>query len=301
MVKKRWMVFLAVAIILLVAVAPLMAGQSKGITVKDSKGNVFTFKSYPKRIVSLAPSNTEILFALGLDKNIVGVTNFCDYPAAAKKKANVGDAFNVNVEKIVSLKPDLVVAQDTISPEAIKKLQNLKVKVFVLKEPKNFNDILNNIKLVGKATGKYSKAVSITNNMQARLNKLTAKLKKYNKKPSVLVEVDYAYGLYVAGPNTFINDLLVKAGGKNVITSGSWVNLSDEKLLTLNPDYILLADTAYLKPDQHPYKRELWQGLRAVRERKVIDSIDPNLIVRPGPRTIDGIEKLAKALHPGLK
>jgi len=280
MVKKRWMVFLAVAIILLVAVAPLMAGQSKGITVKDSKGNVFTFKSYPKRIVSLAPSNTEILFALGLDKNIVGVTN---------------------VEKIVSLKPDLVVAQDTISPEAIKKLQNLKVKVFVLKEPKNFNDILNNIKLVGKATGKYSKAVSITNNMQARLNKLTAKLKKYNKKPSVLVEVDYAYGLYVAGPNTFINDLLVKAGGKNVITSGSWVNLSDEKLLTLNPDYILLADTAYLKPDQHPYKRELWQGLRAVRERKVIDSIDPNLIVRPGPRTIDGIEKLAKALHPGLK
>ncbi|GAV22024.1 ABC transporter substrate-binding protein [Carboxydothermus pertinax] len=300
MAKKSWMVFLAIALIMLVAVTPLWAGQSKGITVKDSKGNVFTFKSYPKRIVSLAPSNTEILFALGLDKNIVGVTNFCDYPAAAKKKAKVGDAFNVNVEKIVSLKPDLVVAQDTISPDAIKKLQNLKVKVFVLKEPKNFNDILNNIKLVGKATGKYSKAVSITNNMQSRLNKLTAKLKKYNK-PSVLVEIDYTYGLYVAGPNTFVNDILVKAGGKNVITSGSWVSLSDEKLLTLNPDYILLADTAYLKPDQHPYKRELWQGLRAVREKRVIDSIDPNLIVRPGPRSIDGVEKLAKALHPGLK
>jgi len=300
MAKKRWVVVLALTVIMLLALTPLMAAQTKGITVKDAKGNVFNFKTYPKRIVSLAPSNTEILFALGLDQYIVGVTNFCDYPAAAKKKTKVGDSFNVNVEKIVSLKPDLVVAQDSISPEAIQKLKNLKVKVFVLKEPKNFNDILTNIKLVGKATGKYSKAVSITNNMQARLNKLTANLKKYSK-PSVLVEIDYAYGLYVAGPNTFINDLLVKAGGKNVITSGAWVNLSDEKLLTLNPDFILLADTAYLTPEQHPYKRELWQALKAVKEKKVIDSIDPNLIVRPGPRSIDGIEKLAKALHPGLK
>jgi iron complex transport system substrate-binding protein len=285
--------------------APLATNTPPLIIVTDSISDTITLKSPVIRIVSLAPSNTEILFAIGAGSQVVGRDMFSDFPAEAKNVADIGGGFGeLNTETIVSLKPDLILAAALTPPEQIKALQKLGLTVFVLGNPTDLDGMYENLRIVANLSGHLPEAEKLISELKARVAAVEAKMAGVNERPSVFYELDGSdpNNPWTPGPGTFIDTLLSMAGGRNVgsTLSGPWVQISIEKLLTDNPDYILLGDAALggITPKQVA-ARAGWNTLSAVKDDKVLP-FDDNIVSRPGPRLVDGLETLAKLLHPEL-
>lgn len=273
------------------------------VTITDDTGRAVTIDKEPKRIVSLAPSNTEILFALGLGSNVVGVTDFCDYPAEAKEKPKMGGV-KPSLEKIVASQPDLVlaIAETAGPPEVATKLEGLGVKVIVL-GAKNLDGIMASIQMVGKATGKEAEAAKVVAQMKSKIDAVMSKTKGVSSKPRVMYEIDATDPAkpYTPGPNSFIDALITLAGGANIAADAKleWAQLSLEEVVKKDPEVIILGDANYgVTPDQVK-QRPGWSTLTAVKNDRV-SPIDDNLISRPGPRVADGLEAMAKLIHPEL-
>ncbi len=287
----------------LAAVVSLVAGCSlfgpKTTTVSDDAGRQVQLKGQPKRIVSMAPSNAEILFALGLGDRVVGVSNYDNYPAEAATKEKVGDAFNPNYEKIAALKPDVVLAVGTAQSQIVQKLEGYKVNVMVL-NAKKVRDVLADITLVGKITGTSAKAAEVTGAMNKKLNDIQAKVATVpaDKRPAVFWALDNT--LYTVGPGSFVDDLINLAGGRNIAADAKqdYPQYSQEELIARDPDVIIvpLLDQS-MKAQFEAIKG--WDKLRAVKANRVY-FIDPDLVSRPGPRIAAGVEEVAKLLHPDL-
>lgn len=276
----------------------------KVITLTDDAGRTVEIAKTPQRIISLAPSNTEILFALGLGHKIVGVTDFCDYPEEAKAIEKVG-GLEPNMEKIAALKPDLVLAIGG-SPAQVEKAteieKKLGVAVLVL-EPADIEGILANIELVGKATGTEKEASELVGEMRQRLNNITAKTKEAKSKPKVFFELDATDPSkpYTPGPGSFIDALITLAGGSNIGASAKmqWAQLSTEEIIAQDPEIIVLGDANYGVTAEMVKARPGWSVITAVKNGAIYP-IDDVLISRPGPRIIDGLEALARIIHPEL-
>ncbi|MHB0884929.1 MAG: ABC transporter substrate-binding protein [Bacillota bacterium] len=287
----------------LAAVISLVAGCSlfgpKTTTVSDDAGRQVQLTGQPERVVSMAPSNAEILFALGLGDRVVGVTNYDNYPAETATKEKVGDAFNPNYEKITALKPDLVLAVGTAQSQIVQKLEGYKVKVMVL-NAKKVRDVLADITLVGKITGTTAKAAEITGAMDKKLNDIQAKVAAVpaEQRPTVFWALDNT--LYTVGPGSFVDDLITLAGGRNIAADAKqdYPQFSQEELLARDPDVIVipLLDES-MKPQFKAIKG--WDKLKAVKTNRVY-FIDPDIVSRPGPRITAGVEEVAKMLHPDL-
>jgi iron complex transport system substrate-binding protein len=289
----------------ILTLAPLATNTPQPIIVTDSISNTITLKSPAMRIVSLAPSNTEILFAIGAGSQVVGRDMFSDFPADAKNVADIGGGFGeLNTETIVSLKPDLVLAAALTPPEQIKALQKLGLTVFVLGNPTDLEGMYENLRIVAHLTGHASDAEKLISELKARVAVVNGKMAGVKERPLVFYELDGSdpNNPWTPGPGTFIDTLLSLAGGRNAgsALSGSWVQISIEKLLADNPDYILLGDAALggITPEQVA-ARAGWNTLSAVKNNKVLP-FDDNTVSRPGPRLVDGLEALAKLLHPEL-
>ncbi|SHF07781.1 iron complex transport system substrate-binding protein [Caldanaerobius fijiensis DSM 17918] len=264
------------------------------LKVTDFTGRNVEISKKPERIVSLAPSNTEIIFTIGAGKNVVGVTDFDDYPPEVKSIDKVGGFKGANVEAIAAKKPDVVFAATTISKEEVEKIQSLGIPV-VISEAQSFNQIYDSISLIGKITDRNEEAEKLISQMKQKVSEITDKVKDKDK-----VKVYYAVQVgqqnWTAGKGTFIDEIIDMAGGINVASDiKGWAQYSLEKLAKDNPQVILTSPHA--GDIKNLNKMQGYKDLDAVKENKVI-AINDNIISRPGPRIIQGLEAVAKALHP---
>ena len=276
-----------------------------GVTITDVAGRKVTIATTPQHLISLAPSTTEILFALGLAPKIVAVDDFSDYPAEAKNLPKIGGLNAAyNFEQIVALKPDLILAAGITAPEAIKKLEDLKLSVVVVgAEKTSFDSVFADIALVGKATGQVEQAAQLTTTLQNQLAGLKAKLTAAKEKPLVYWELDATDPAkpYSVGPGNFVGDMIALAGGVNVFAQAEspFPQVSAEQVVAANPDVIILSDAAYGITIESVLKRPGWQIIAAVKQQRVAP-IDDNLVSRPGPRIVEGLEASARIIHPEL-
>ena len=272
------------------------------LTITDGLQRTITLEAPARRIVSLAPSNTEILYAIGADPQLVGRDPLSDYPAEAQSVTDIGDTFlQLNTELIISLEPDLVLAAEITPPEQVAQLEQLGVQVFWLANPKDFEGLYANLITVGQLTGHDREAAAATESLRARVTAVQTAVADVADKPIVFYEVD---GLtdpnapYTAGTGTFIDLVINAAGGVNAAaTVQGYKQLSIEELLVQNPDFILLGDAAYGATPEAVAQRAGWGQLAAVRANQVLP-FDDNLMSRPGPRLVDAVEQLAHLLHP---
>jgi iron complex transport system substrate-binding protein len=273
-----------------------------GINLTDGLGRQVTLAAPATRVVSLAPSNTELLFAVGAGAQVVGRDPFSDYPAEAVAVADIGDTFaDLNTELITSLQPDLVLAAGITPPEQVAQLEQLGITVYWLTNPADLEGLYTNLEIVGQLTAHQADAAVAVDALRARADAVAVALEDITERPTVFYEVD---GLtdpnapYTAGTDTFIDLIINEAGGTNAAGSlAGYVPMSIEDLLVADPDWILLGDALYGATPDAVATRAGWSNLTAVQTGQVV-AFDDNLMSRPGPRLIDGIEQLALLLHP---
>lgn len=279
--------------------------SAAGTTITDVAGRTVTITATPERLISLAPSTTEILFALGLASKIVAVDDFSDYPAEAKNLPKIGGLNAAyNFEQIVALKPDLIFAAGITDPNTIKKLEDLKLSVVVVgAEKTSFDSVFADIALVGQATDQVEQATQLTTTLQEQLASLKAKLAAAKEKPLVYWELDATDPAkpYSVGPGNFVGDMITLAGGTNVFAQAEspFPQVSAEQVVAANPDVIILSDAAYGITVESVLKRPGWQIITAVKQQRVAP-IDDNLVSRPGPRLVAGLDATARIIHPEL-
>jgi len=260
---------------------------------------LFSFAHAKARYISLAPSTTEILFALGLNEDVVGVSSYCDYPPEAKTKENVGDFSRPNIEKIIYLKPDYVFCTGLEQAPVISELKRLKINVYV-SDPSNIDDLIKSINDIAKITSRDKEAKLLIADMQAKINSITAKINAIplNKRPKVFIEI-WHDPLTTAGKGSFIDELITVSGGRNIAfdTKRPYSIFSPEEVINRNPDCIILTYMEKEKPAKLMGERFGWGNVSAVKNDRVYADIDPNIIVRPGPRIAEGIEEIHKRLY----
>jgi iron complex transport system substrate-binding protein len=279
----------------------------------DDTGYVTSLEAIPNKIISMAPSTTEIVFALGLDDKVVAVSNYCDYPydfsawIEEGKISSIGDFADPNMEVIASLDPDLIVATGGVQGPIIDTLRDLGYKVLVL-NPSSINGVMDNIELVGNATGKTTEATALIEELTNRINTVVNTVADAETIPSVYYEVWYdPTSLWTAGSKAWQNELIEKAGGVNIFADQDleYFQSSAEAVIERNPDIILLPaqGMGYGEPFwgslDDVKARPGWDTINAVQHDGLVE-VDSNTIARAGPRVADIIEDLAAAFHPEL-
>lgn len=263
-----------------------------------------TQDSSPQRIISLSPPLTEMLFAVGAGGQLVGRDSYSDFPEEAKSVADVGWTYGkYNMETVVNLKPDLVLAGEITTPEMVASLENMGLRVEYFKNPVTLSDVYAMLARIGQLSGKTNQADSLIKDLQKRESELVNKLGAIRDRPMVFYELDASDPSkpYTPGPGTLHSNLISMAGGVNLgdQLGTTWAQISLEQLLVDDPDFILLGDSAYGTTPESVAQRAGWQTLTAVKEGRVLP-FDDNLLVRYGPRILDGLEALARILHPEL-
>jgi iron complex transport system substrate-binding protein len=252
------------------------------------------------RIVSLAPSVTEILFELGLGDSLVGATDHCDYPPEATKIQRVGGFGAPNIEMLLALNPDLVIAAGFERRELIGVLRQSDVRVLDLRI-RNFRELFHSIQEIGDAVDRHKEAEAVVARMHAGLDAIAKQhvATPPRQRPKVFVEIA-AQPLITAGGDSFLNDLVVRAGGVNVAheLSREYPIVSSERVIEWNPDVIIVAKMNGREGIAEKVPRRIgWGGITAAKEGRIFDDIPPDLLFRPSPRLIEGVRLLAERLH----
>ena len=256
---------------------------------------------YPARIVSMAPSSTEVVFARGLGERVVGVSSFCDYPPEALKKPRIGGVVNPNMEAIVALNPDLAIALPNVSHENLfRSLRQLGIRVLTLRND-TLEDLFVTIDRIGEVTSTGAAAQQMSERLRAKFSGVSGKVAaKPRRKVMFIVGVE---PLFVAGRGTFIDELITIAGGTNI--SGDSVSkypqLGIEEVVARAPDVILYTSLNFeLTPEQEVKAKKLWSAypsIPAVRNGS-IHGLVADYVTLPGPRLVLGVEEMARAIHP---
>jgi iron complex transport system substrate-binding protein len=252
------------------------------------------------RYISLAPSTTEILFALGLDEEIVGVSTYCNYPSQAKNKTKVGDFSNPNIEKILSLKPDYIFCTGLEQAPVIAPLRQLNFNVYVA-DPVSIAELFKSIKEIGEIIHKTKEASVLIEKMKSEIEEVTSKVKliPQEKRIKVFVEI-WHEPLMAAAKGSFVDELIALAGGINISHDliRPYCNFSAEKVINLNPQCIILAYMDKELPLRLIKQRFGWDKIDAVKNERVFNDIDPDTLLRPGPRITKGLVEIYKRLYP---
>ena len=265
-------------------------------SITDFQNRSVAISTRPERIVSIGPSNTEFLFALGAGDRVVGDDDYSDEPAAAKTKEHVGGV-KVNIEKVVSLKPDLVITVK-FSDGTIEALTQTGAPVLVI-DPQGAADVARSATLIGRAIG--ADGTKLAKDIQAKLDAVKAKTDAAPK-VTVFHEVDASdpAKIYTVGPGSFIDDLIKIAGGTNVFASAktAYPTVSGEEIIRADPDVIVLGDALYGTTIESVAARPGWAALGAVKNKHVYAGL--SLFSRPGPRLGEAAQEYAKLVHPEL-
>jgi len=266
------------------------------IAVTDETGNFVTMNAEPQCIVSLAPSHTEILCALGLGDRLVGVTTYCNFPPDVADKPRVGGFSDVDLEQVVGLSPDLVLASTIHLTEVVPRLEELGITVFVVNPP-TVLAVLDSILTIGFITGQARTAAALVAKMQERIDVVLEAIEGTTK-PEVFWELGPE--LYTAGPGSFIDDLITLSGGANVVADvqSQWPQLSVEAIIMKDPEIVVLADHNYGETAEMVAARPGWADVTAVKEGRVVELTNDDIFSRPGPRIAEALEFLARVFHP---
>ncbi len=303
LMRRNRIMLLAILFLLLISFS-VGAEGSFPVEVTDDLERQIMIKQQPERIISLAPSHTETLFALDLEERIVGVTDYANYPQEAQEKASVGSIREPNVERIVELKPDLVLAAAVTPKTVVEKLTQLDITVVGL-APNTVTEIIEDISLIGKLTGQVEEGRKLTVNLQKRKKEVGETVEENvtsEEQPEVFYEV-WKQPLRTAGSGTFIDNLIQLAGGVNIAHDAQqqWPQYSFEQLLADNPDVYLSTPHSWKSEVtvETIKQRENFQQLKAIEEERIY-ILSQDIVNRAGPRIIDALEKIAAALHPKL-
>jgi iron complex transport system substrate-binding protein len=283
---------LSVVIVLAACTTPV---ETPTQHVVDDLGRLVAINGTPQRIISLAPSNTEILFALGLGDEVVGVTMYCDYPPEAQDKEKVGDYYGPDIEKIIAFQPDLILATDFHRFDLIPALEQQGFAVFAV-APQTLDDVLESIQKIGEITGKEAEASELVNGMRSKIEEIEEQTKELGQKPSVLY-MTWHDPMWTVGRNTWIDDLINIAGGVNIFSEnfegGAMVQI--EWVILHNPEIIVTSEWSY---DWALNATELASTSASQTGR--IHAFDDDLAQRPGPRLVEGLEWFAYLIHPEI-
>ncbi|MCX4268970.1 MAG: ABC transporter substrate-binding protein [Lachnospiraceae bacterium] len=265
------------------------------VTVQGAGGEELVLEAEPLRVVSVGPNITELLYSLGVQEKLVGRTDYCDYPKEVLSVDTIGTLYTPDVEKIISLEPDLVIASTHFLDETKEKLEAVGISVLVLHEENELEGVYRLIDTLGAVFNQKGRALEIVEDMQKRIAAVEEKVAEVEP-ISVYYVVGYGDGGdYTAGGDTFIHEILTAAGGRNVAEEVSGWSYSLEKLLEADPDVILVSEADY----EGFVETEPYVGLRAVKEGRVY-MIDENLLNRQCDRNADAVEQIARMLYPGV-
>ncbi|MFQ5945643.1 MAG: ABC transporter substrate-binding protein [Anaerolineae bacterium] len=266
-------------------------------TFTDDAGRRVRIEGTPERIVALAPNLTEIVFSVGAGEALVGVSDFSDYPAEAKEIPSVG-GFPLNIELIVSLEPDLVLAAGITSLEDVARLEDLGMTLLYL-DPMDLDGVLESIRTVGDVMGRDQEAEVLVDSLRDRLEAIGDRTDSMETRPRVYYEIDPT--LYSGGPGSFTHELIDLAGGANIAAGAAspFPQMSAEEIIAADPEVILFSHAKYGGTVSEIAGRPGWEAMTAV-ESGAIYPIDPDLVDRPGPRILDGLEAMARLIHPDL-
>lgn len=315
---KLWMLGTAIGVFSVIAVTLVGActgsSDGNGETTPPEQTSIFPFEvtdqadrlvrieKYPEKIVSLSPTNTEIVYVLGLEDRLVGVTTYCDYPEAAKDKPKIGGYNTVDIEKVIDIQPDLILAANIHKQEVVPQLEALGFTVLTV-APKSLDEVREAIELVGKCTGKLDEAYQLIIEMENRIKAITDKTVNLLEAEKPKVFFHLFPGLYTVGSDTFIHGLIVKAGGISIAQDlTGYAKMSLETIINTNPQ-VMIASVGHGQGSdatlQFLLDEERLENVDA-RINNQVYGIDANWINRPGPRIVNGLEQLAKMIHPEI-
>ena len=305
--KNRRLIIIVLSVIFLMSATLLFsaaAGESAVQTENtdeyfleftDSYGRNVVIPSKPQTIVSLGPNVTEIIFSLGMGKNLIGRTQFCDYPAEAALIEAVGNMQEPNIERIIELNPDLVIASTHVSPEKIELLEKAGITTVGIYNDSTFEGVYNTIRDIGKVLGESNNAERLIFEMGITISDVVKRIEGLNK-PSIYYVVGFGdWGDFTAGGDTFIHQMIEMAGGNNIASDVKGWSYSLEKLIEKDPDYIICSQFWGTKESFESTPN--YMDLRAVQEGRLI-AIDNNMLDRQGYRNAEGVKTLAQIFHP---
>jgi iron complex transport system substrate-binding protein len=282
-------------VLCLLATAALSAAPPQTLT--DHLGRRVTLSERPQRIISLAPSLTETLYALGAGDRLVGVTSYCDYPAEALTKPKIGDMLNPNLERITAMHPDLVlITKEGNRRDTLTALEHLNIPVFAV-ETERLDDISRMFRDVGRAVGEAAAGMNLATALDQRVTRVQRAIA--GQKVRRVLMVIWLQPMVTVGRGTFLNDLLERAGGRSIadVDSQPWPKLSVEEIVRSDPEYIVVTRSPGFSPGRDELlKLPGWKELTAVKQDHIVSL--PDTVQRPGPRIADMLEMLARAIHP---
>lgn len=291
------------------------AGQSSGssgaadatatkypLKLKDTSGVELTLAKAPERIVSTSTAETEILFALGLGDKVVGVSDFDNYPEAAKDKPKMGGVSAPNVEAVLAANADLIVTGISIKADALEKFRSLNLPLFKF-EPKSIEDIYANITTLGLLTDRQKEAKALVEKMKKEVESITTAVAALKPEQRKKVYIEFSPG-YTVGKGEFMDEVLTLAGGLNIAADTKGYNkINEEKIIQDNPAVIFYTtgtkDKAGNTLDQIIKSRNGWDKIEAIQKGQLI-GVDQDTLNRPGPRIVDGLRTIAKGTYPDL-
>lgn len=279
-------------------------GKEFPVTITDDADRKVTIDEEPESIVSIQASNTEIAFALGVGDKLIGRSDYDNYPEEALKIEKVGGQ-DINAELVLSLLPDIALVTDyhyKTHPDVLKKFEEAGIKVIVVGGATSFEDVYENIEMIGEATGTKTEAEEIVTDMKERLQAIKDKAADSVKdKKKVWVEVSPAPDIFTTGKNTFMHEMLESIQAVNAAEDqDGWVKLAEEEIVKLDPEVIITTYGYYIdNPTAEVLNREGWAEVPAVKNGKVFD-VDNDTVTRPGPRLIEGVETLAELIYPEI-
>jgi iron complex transport system substrate-binding protein len=290
--------------IMLVCLLPLLCsislnGQNR--VIKDALGSPFTIKSPPQRIISLAPNITEILFALGLERRIIGITRYCDYPKETMEKEIIGGMIDPNLEKIIALNPDLVIGFRGNTLKVLERIKSLGLPLFALEMGASVESIFPLIEKIGTITRTEKKADILARSLRKKFMDILSALQSVRYEPKVFLSL-HGMGLWTCGKESFLNDLIRKARGVNIAGDipRKWLHYNKEQFIHEDPEIIIILSKSqeeFSKTKERLKNEKQFEGVKAISTGRIY-FLDENLSTRPGPRLIDAFAGLARLLHP---
>lgn len=272
-------------------------GQGLPYTVTDDIGNEITFEKVPEKVISLQPSNTEILFAIDAGDKVIGATEFDDFPAQAAKIERVSDSMTINAEKIIALKPDVVIAYTIGDMDTLKPLEDAGIKVFVIQSAKSFEEVYSDINQIAQVMNVKEKGSELIKTIKKKITDVSEKVANVNK-TAIYFEISPSPELYTAGNGTFQNEILEKAGIANIFADQEgWPSVSEEEVIKRNPAVITTTVSYTEDPVGEIKSRKGWESVKAVTDGQVYQ-FDESMMSRPGPRIGDAVELAAKTIYP---
>lgn len=270
------------------------------VTIKDALDNEVVIEEEPQTLISLIPSNTEIIYALGLGEKVVGLTTNDTYPEETAEVEKVGD-YNIDIEKVIALNPDLVFAHEsaaTTQEAGLQQIRDAGINVFIVNDAVNFEDVYKTIDTIGQLTGTTEDAETLTADMKAKLDEIKEKVATVTEKKKVYIEISPAPEIYSVGKNTFMDVMLQTINAENATGDlEGWPSIDQESVLERNPDVIITTYNYVEDAVGQLTSREGWSEITAVKNKQVVE-VNQDLVNRPGPRVVEGVEELAKAVYP---